>query len=85
MTMSDIISILYLSSFGTVITFGLYFWLIKQIKLSLLSSMAYILPVIAIIVGWIFLNEKLTNLQIVCSLLVLGGVLIITIQKIDKG
>jgi len=85
MTMSGIISILYLSIFGTVIAFGLYFWLIKQIKLSLFSSNACILPVIAILVGWIFLNEKLTNLQILGSLLVLAGVLIITIQKIKKS
>ena len=83
-TTSGIISILYLSIFGTIIAFGLYFWLISQIKLSILSSMAYILPIIAIFVGWIFLNEKLSEVQIIGSLLVLGGVFIITLQQINR-
>ncbi|ODS35232.1 MAG: hypothetical protein A7315_01915 [Candidatus Altiarchaeales archaeon WOR_SM1_79] len=79
-TLSGIISIFYLSIFGTVIAFALYFWLIGQIKLSLVSSMAYILPIIAIFVGWIFLNEKLSDIQLSGSAMVLGGVFI-TIKK----
>jgi drug/metabolite transporter (DMT)-like permease len=76
--LSGIISIFYLSIFGTVIAFALYFWLIGQIKLSLVSSTAYILPIIAIFFGWIFLNEKLSSMQLSGSAMVLGGVFITT-------
>lgn len=81
-TLPGIISISYLSIFGTVIAFALYFWLIGQIKLSLVSSMFYILPIIAIFVGWIFLNEKLSNIQLFGSAMVLGGIFITT-KKIN--
>lgn len=81
---SGIISIFYLSIFGTVIAFALYFWLIGQIKLSLVSSMAYILPIIAIFVGWIFLDEKLSDIQLFGSVMVLGGIFIMTNKLSSK-
>jgi len=71
-------SVLYLTVFGTVIAFGIYFWMIQKIRLLLLSSITYVIPVIAIIMGWIFLKERLTPYQIVGALLVLIGVFIAT-------
>lgn len=74
-------SILYLAIFGTVIAFAVYFWMIRQIKLVLLSSISYIIPIIAILAGWIYLGERLTHYQILGSLLVLAGVFISTLSS----
>jgi len=71
-------SVLYLAIAGTVIAFGIYFWMIRQIKLILLSSITYLIPIIAIITGWIFLRETLTGYQIIGSLFVIAGIFVIT-------
>lgn len=80
-TTPAIFSIFYLSIFGSVIAFTIFFWLIKHIKVILLSAMSYILPVIAIIVGWIFLNEQLSKLQILGFLLIVFSIILITHKK----
>lgn len=80
-TSSAVISVLYLAIFGTVITFTILLWLIQRIKLSIITLATFIIPIIAIIVGWIFLNEALTKLQIFGTVFVLTGVLINTTTK----
>jgi len=85
-TLPAIVSVGYLSIFGTVIAFAIYFWLVHQIKLSILSAMAFVLPIIAIVAGWIFLNEVLTKAQLVGSALVIGGIFLtnVKIKKREK-
>ena len=70
-----IISVLYLSFFGSVITFTSFYWLMKKINIVLLSLIAFITPIIALILGWIFYNESLTSEHIIGSIMVLGGLL----------
>ncbi len=67
-------SILYLSIFCTVITFVIYFWLVKYVEILILSLSAFITPVIAIITGIIILNEKINGDVYIGSALVLIGV-----------
>ncbi len=83
-SLEAISSILYLSLFGTVIAFAIYFWMIRQIKLILLSSVAYIIPIIAIMTGWIFLQEKLTSYQVIGSFFVLVGIFVSTRKQKTK-
>lgn len=75
---SAVISVIYLSIFGTVVGFTVYFWMIRQIKLILLSSISYVIPIVAVISGWVYLGEMLTRLQIIGSLLVLAGIFLST-------
>ena len=67
-------SILYLSIFCTVITFVIYFWLVKHVEAVLLSLSAFITPVIAVIIGIIVLGEKITGDVYIGSALVLTGI-----------
>ena len=68
-------SILYLSTVGTVIVFTIYYWLMKKINVVILSLSTFITPIIAILLGSFFLNEKLSTNHIVGSSLVLMGIL----------
>lgn len=77
-TTSAVVSVLYLSIFGTVITFTILLWLIQRIRLSIITLATFKIPIIAIIVGWLFLDEALTKLQIFGTVFVLTGVLINT-------
>ena len=72
-------SLLYLSIFCTVITFVIYFWLVKHVEVVILSLSAFITPVIAVVIGIIWLREKITNEVYAGSALVLIGVAFATI------
>jgi drug/metabolite transporter (DMT)-like permease len=80
-TWPAILSVFYLSVFGTVVAFAIYFWLIPRVKLSLLSTYTYILPLIALLAGYLILGEKLSPLQIGGTCLVLGGISLTTRYK----
>lgn len=68
-------SILFLAVFGSVITFTVYYWLLKRTSVILLALTAFITPVVAVIMGFIFLHEQLTERHLAGSILVLCGIL----------
>jgi len=68
-------SFLYLGIIGSVVTFTSYYWLLKRINIILLSLTAFITPIIALLLGWIFLNESLRANQVWGSIFVLIGLL----------
>jgi len=68
-------SILYLSIVGTVIAFTTYFWLLKRINVVILSLSSFVTPIIALLLGWFFLDEKLNLNHFIGSSLVLIGIL----------
>ena len=73
---NSIIAIVYLGLFPTAIAFQLRFHIISKAGPIFLSYVAYLIPVFAIIWGYIFLKEKI-NLEIIFGVvLILFGVFI---------
>lgn len=70
-----VLSIVYLAFFGTLVTFTTYYWLLKRINVVMLSLSAFITPIIAVILGWIVLNENFSLQTLVGSSFVLIGIL----------
>ena len=66
--------ILYLAIFGSAIAFGLYFWLLQKLPATKLALIAYGTPVIAVIVGVLFLDEPFTMRLVAGSAAVIIGV-----------
>lgn len=75
-----ITSVLYLAFFGSVVTFTSFYWLMKKINVVLLSLIAFITPIVALILGWIFYKESLTSEHIIGSALVLIGLLFANLE-----
>jgi drug/metabolite transporter (DMT)-like permease len=83
-----ILSILYLAFFGSVVTFTSYYWLIKRINLVILSLIAFITPIVALFLGFLFYNEQLSSRHFIGSAFVLLGVLAANLGnllRIKKG
>ncbi len=68
----------YLTIFGSLIGFTAYSWLLLHSTPAKVSTYAYVNPLIAIIVGRIFLQEKLPSSILVAGALILVSVVIIT-------
>ena len=76
-----IVSILYLSIFGTVLTFWLYYWLLSKIESTKAMTTALVTPLIAVIVGTLFLNEKLLPQTFAGGILILSSVGLIVFRR----
>ena len=79
-----IISVLYLSLFGSVVTFTSFYWLMKRVNVVLLSLIAFITPIVALFLGWLFYNEQLTQEHLIGASMVLVGLLIANLQSLIK-
>ncbi len=59
-TLSAAVSVLYLALVGSVAAFMLYYWLVRNMDVTNTQLIALITPVVAVLLGVIFLDEKLT-------------------------
>jgi drug/metabolite transporter (DMT)-like permease len=71
-------SILYLAVLGSVVAFGLYYWIIKHIDITVLSYQTFIIPIVACLLGWIFLGETVTIMTALGGGLILAGIALAT-------
>jgi len=69
-----IFSILFLALFGTIVTFVSYFWLLKRVEVVLLSLTAFVTPIIAVVLGVLVLNERISAELFAGAFLVFAGI-----------
>jgi len=76
-TMPAIASVLYLAIIGTVVTFSLYFWLLRYTPAHRMALIAYVTPALALLLGWALADEPLTFSILAGAGCVLCGVLLV--------
>jgi len=74
---ASILGLLYLIVFGSWIGFSAYLWLLRVARTSLVSTYAYVNPVVAVFLGWAFLDE-----QVGVRTLVAGGIVVASVALI---
>jgi drug/metabolite transporter (DMT)-like permease len=67
-------ALLYMAIFSSAVAYLLYFWLLRYLEASQLSAFTYLLPVVATILGILWLGEKGSWVQVLGGVLALGGV-----------
>jgi drug/metabolite transporter (DMT)-like permease len=73
-TPRTLVALLYLMIFGSVIAFTAYIYALRSLRTTTLSLYSYVNPVVAVILGWIVLNERLTWVSITAMAVILAGV-----------
>jgi drug/metabolite transporter (DMT)-like permease len=74
----------YLVVFGSLIGYGSYIYALDKLPASKVSMYAYINPVIAVLLGWFFLNERL-DWQILTSMaIIFSGVALVKTAHIKE-
>ncbi|HWB78456.1 MAG TPA: DMT family transporter [Nannocystaceae bacterium] len=76
-TRRALLSVGYLATMGTVVGFGLYYWILRWIPSNRLSLIAYVTPALALWLGWVVEDEALKASTIGGTLLVLGGIALV--------
>ena len=72
------LSLLYLITFGSIITFSAYTWLLDHISPTLVSTHTYVNPVIAVLMGWLWAGEVINLRVLEAGLLTLLAVFLIS-------
>jgi drug/metabolite transporter (DMT)-like permease len=69
--------LIYLITFGSLVGFVAYGWLLHNAPISLTSTYAYVNPIVAVILGWLLANEELNTRIVVASAIIVGSVILI--------
>ncbi len=80
-TWRAIFSILYLTIFGTIAAFWLYYWLLSKIESTKAMMISLVTPLLAVIIGGIFLGERLPLQSFFGGLLILASIGLIVFRK----
>ena len=75
--LNAIVSLIYLTIFGSVITYGAFIYSLSKLPATIASLYSYINPIVAIIFGWILLNEKLNWVMSAACLIIVIGVYLV--------
>jgi O-acetylserine/cysteine efflux transporter len=73
--------ILYLTIFGTIAAFWLYYWLLSKIESTKAMMISLVTPLLAVIIGAIFLGEKLPPQTFFGGILILSSIGLIVFRK----
>lgn len=74
----------YLVTFGSIIAYSAYLWLVQNAPVSLTATYAYVNPVIAVALGAIFLDEVITMSYAIGGLIIVLGVLVVVSAESKK-
>ncbi len=77
---SSLWAFVYLTIFGSLVGFTAYVWLLRVSTPARVSTYAYVNPLIAVFLGYVFLREPLPAGVLLAGLLILAAVALITIQ-----
>ena len=74
-------SMIFLIIFGSIVAFTSFNYLLKTVSPEKVATSTYVNPIIALILGWYFLNEQITTQSIISAVILLTGVYFINTRK----
>jgi drug/metabolite transporter (DMT)-like permease len=73
----SIFGLIYLITFGSLLAFTSYAWLLQNAPISKVSTYAYVNPVVAIALGWLILDEGITVTTLVGAGIIVASVALV--------
>jgi drug/metabolite transporter (DMT)-like permease len=74
----------YLVTFGSLVGFTAYIWLLGNVSAARASTYAYVNPVVAVFLGWALASEPLTARTMVAAAIIVAAVALITVGRSRK-
>ncbi len=75
------LSMVLLVVFGSIVAFTSFNFLLKRVSPEKVATSTYVNPIIALILGWYFLNEVITTQSVIAAIVLLTGVYFINTKK----
>lgn len=73
--------LIYLITFGSLVGFVSFGWLLHNAPISLMSTYAYVNPVVAVFLGWLLAGEILNTRIATASTIIVGSVVLINYAR----
>ncbi|MBK9372318.1 MAG: EamA family transporter [Holophagales bacterium] len=67
----------YLITFGSVLTFGAFIWLLQHVSPAVVATHAFVNPVVAILAGWAWAGEPLSGELALAAAAIVAAVVLI--------
>jgi drug/metabolite transporter (DMT)-like permease len=83
-SMRSWLALAYLVTFGSLIGFVSFGWLLHNAPVSLTSTYAYVNPVVAVFLGYLFAGEVLNGRILVATAIIIGSVVLINSARQAK-
>lgn len=74
LTWRNVAGITWLSMFGAALTYIIWFRGVARLEAAVVSSLGFLSPLTAVLLGWMLLGESLTAIQITGAVMVLGSI-----------
>jgi drug/metabolite transporter (DMT)-like permease len=74
-------SMILLIIFGSIVAFTSFNYLLKVVSPEKVATSTYVNPIIALLLGWYFLNENISMQSVVAAVILLTGVYFINTKK----
>jgi len=76
-TARSALSIVYLSLFGSIVAYSAYLYLLRNTTPARGSTYAFANPLVALLLGWLFLGESLSSRSLIAAVCILVAVALI--------
>src|SRR5664279_340869 len=80
-----VMAVLYLVVFGSWIGYTAYVWLLKHVPTPKVATYAYVNPIVAVILGFIVLHERVDRFMLAGSIIIVAAVALVTTAKVHTG
>jgi drug/metabolite transporter (DMT)-like permease len=77
-TTESVLGFVYLVTFGSLVGFTAYIWLLGVTTAARVSTYAYVNPVVAVMLGWWLADEPLTARVLLAAAVIIAAVAVIT-------
>jgi drug/metabolite transporter (DMT)-like permease len=81
-TPSTMLAVLYLIVAGSWIGFTAYIWLLAHVPAAKVATYAYVNPVIAVLLGWWILDERISSAVAIGSAIIVVAVVLVTTARV---
>ncbi|HET9984131.1 MAG TPA: drug/metabolite exporter YedA [Longimicrobiales bacterium] len=75
---TSLLAVAYLITFGSLIGFTAYIWLLGHVAPARAATYAYVNPIVAVVLGWLVLHEPLTPRMVAAGAVIVAAVVLIT-------
>lgn len=72
-----VLLLLYLAILGSGVAQNLWFWLLKEEDVTVVAFSSFLIPLTAVMLGWVFLAEQLAVLPILGIMMILVGIYLV--------
>lgn len=77
-------AILYLVVAGSWLGFTAYIWLLEHVVPPKVATYAYVNPVVALVLGWLLLSERIDAFMIAGTVVIIGAVALVNTSKLKR-